>query len=461
MCRKKLDCSLIDGAELQVKGKKMMFFSTYYDFPKCQCASATHSVFCSTTPVGSRVFDGLEVLQNAKCSNPICSKAPSCQEVEGAEPQQGKPYPNCKCKKHLHSIQCNQTVAVRLADQGFDAASQVWANERCVAPRCVMAGADCPQKFNFDDVQEYVDNNRQAKEEDGQLAQMASLSNRINNLFSPVAGWTLQLHWDTGEERECRYVERVGIYTRDHTCALVFSSLGAGGGAKMLKDGLDAFPTTTEWCGIDKVLSGYADRLNDFIWGSRFQEFKDFLRSEANCSGGVIGVGHSMGGALTALMATCANRFPEKYWKTDALYTFAAPAPTYKHQLVNALPETFPVEVGVQKPGCFKGFRVYSDDKTIVDPIPAVSTLFHFKHPKMREYKITAGADGNYTKEERACDSEHAATYPIWEIFSFKSGFLGMKLHPATVYVQRILALSGIVRSPAQDEPQFKDKDEG
>jgi len=398
VCAKRPSCGMISGA-------------APVQFPWCVCKVESHGVYCGLERVAERLFNATALLPRSLCANPVCAREPTCGTIEGAEGRSSEPFPLCKCSTGLNSVQCGDRM---VAGQQFNA-STIWADPDCSRPRCVRAGRDCNVHVPQD---VYVPQMKQATGSDSFLAQMASISDRINSLDTPVSGWDLVKSWNTGDQRGCAYVENVGVYQRDGHCALAFSSTAR----------LSDMPTnmnvkTRTWCGLQGMQAGYARRLDDFVHGHRFNEFKDMLGDPGQCRS-VVGVGHSMGGALISMMAACANQ--KGYFNVDSLYTFGAPAVSTE-QLSNDRTED----------GCFAGYRIYIMDKNFMDPVPSVFSPLDFKHPKLREYRLVE-QDGNVTVLEHGCLENHTKDSP-----TFFASFPSIDLHRALAYVKRLLKIGG------------------
>jgi len=178
------------------------------------------------------------------------------------------------------------------------------------------------------------DSLEQARADDAFMAQMASLARGVYKFVTPIAGWELVEGWDYGadscEKGKRKYHQEVAIYSRDGQCVLAFA------GTDHVQDIIDDFkfqPVT--WCGIKGVHKGWATRLGwptdkeadtdpGFFGGAKFVEFNRYLKNPKFCGKGVIGVGHSMGGALAELAAACVNKKDNLIFKVRGLWTFGA-----------------------------------------------------------------------------------------------------------------------------------------
>lgn len=361
--------------------------------------------------VNKRVFSGF--VTNASSAE--------CRDVEGAESYDDELYRTCQCEEGYHSVQCGNSI---VAGRTFNVVALFTMNSVCEQqrPLCTKQVGTCNITFEHDTEHEYIEKGYQGTHTDPFLVQMASIANQINSLGTPVAGWELVRGWNIGDERNCAYVQHVGIYQRDGRCALSFSSTER---ISDLRTSAKAFTRT--WCDLPEVHGGYAARLDDFIHGHRFDEFMDFLNDKEQCPHGVVGVGHSMGAALISLMAACANS--KDFFTVGELYTFAAPGVS-KQQLTNFKSED----------GCFKGKRIYIEDAVFSDPVPALSYPFGFMHPKVQSYRIKYGGNSNYTVIEHDCSSYDAQVKP-------RPRTPNPALHLMTNYIRRLLARIGIARS--------------
>lgn len=310
--------------------------------------------------------------------------------------------------------------------------------------------ASCPeQKYTVPPVQDYLDALQQATADDPFVAQMASITNRINNLLEEVSGWKLEKWWDVGAtESKCSYIENVGIYRRSadvvdiddigtdaaenkSACVLAFSSMDGGRWqdwkTNFFKSG------KVSWCGFEGVHAGYVERASHFMDAnsSKFPGFSGYIQK--HCSKLVL-TGHSMGGAIATLVASCASKQPLLAWPPLALYTFGAPA-VAKPQLNTSI---------------FEGYRIYSKDNAVRDPIPPLSRMGwdNFEHPKLKPFKIKeSGFSGHLSFKLREAGSvaakgvpEYGPIYKPW-LLSDTVGFVN--LHSAKTYVARLLKMCG------------------
>lgn len=251
-----------------------------------------------------------------------------------------------------------------------------------------------------------------------------------------MAGWKLDLALDYGQDTCKPYRQHVGVYrswsakASGWQCVLSFA--GSNDFAD-LKTNYNLY--TEEWCGIPAVHSGFARRLDDFIHGyAWFKKFKAYLASEKTCGGGVVTTGHSLGGALVTLLAACAHR--RGWWTVDGVYTFGAPAMTWKTQVSNPL----------SKDGCFNGYRVYNSDSWLMDPFPATGSPLNFEQPKIQEIRVKSLSSRNFVYKSHACGSDHARQFPRARDKLWWTGGGLTTMHSSQIYVKRLLKLYGVYR---------------
>lgn len=294
-------------------------------------------------------------------------------------------------------------------------------------------------------VDEYELDLKQAKAKDPFVAQMASISNRINDLLPTVSNFQLVKKWDVGatESDNCDYVQYAGIYRLAHfvqyenlvdvkgPCVLAFSSMDLSrSGNRSEIFGKD---NTVNWCGFDGVHEGYAERARHFQFGKRFNEFDEFIRG--HCDNLAL-VGHSTGGAIATLVAACAYKANSPWgWPEDPhIYTFGAPAVATDR-------------IKGTQPDVFKGYRVFNQDEAWRDPIPALSRKAGFRHPKLSAFRISEEGFGakNMHFFETDGGSELSATIPDYDSPWLTDFTVGVsRLHGANIYVKRLLKLCGI-----------------
>lgn len=266
----------------------------------------------------------------------------------------------------------------------------------------------------------YYARDRNPGKKDSKLSQMAALAEGVYFWGSQLAGWTLVKHWDTLNRSDCLYTANVGIYKKitkgKPECALVFAG---SDDINAWKDNFNMLPTMTSWCGLSGVHQGFISRLNLFLEGERYPEFKSLLQS-GECGGGATIVGHSLGGALASAAAACISHRGE--YTVDGLYTFGSPGISVTQQ------------VGTQDGGCFKGARVYARVSGMQDPFPA--TLWHlgYQHPKLQTVIFEDG-----TPTVHRCVSGTAARSPSI------SPFFNKNLHAMEGYAGRALATENMV----------------
>merc|ERR1712107_687604 len=68
------------------------------------------------------------------------------------------------------------------------------------------------------------------------------------------------------------------------------------------------------WCGFEGVHKGFTEALRLFTQGFKFRSFQEYLQNPGNCPPHRTYVtGHSMGGAMAALLYACANQHEHNY----------------------------------------------------------------------------------------------------------------------------------------------------
>lgn len=120
----------------------------------------------------------------------------------------------------------------------------------------------------------------------------------------------------------------------------------------------DITASTTEWCGLSSIQTGFANAL-DAMWATgRLDAVITQLKGE-ECQGGVIVTGHSLGGALATLVAACAaTGEPKMQFGVDYVFTFGAPQISKK-----------PLSLGKAQGG-----RYFNEDHVsrLMDPVPTL-----------------------------------------------------------------------------------------
>jgi hypothetical protein len=183
----------------------------------------------------------------------------------------------------------------------------------------------------------------------------------------------------------------MGVYKKKDTneCSLVFSGSDDNGD---WYNNLWA-PLTTgifhSACGY-RAHSGFVSEARGFLRRSGYRFLEGVIRSD--CNGEVNVVGHSLGGAVATIIATCANH--EKLselakdedilgFEAKSLYTMGAPS----------VSET-PMSAGGTNM-CFEGLRVYNTFG--VDPVPAAATYaLGLKHPYVKSEDLNGEGEAHF-----------------------------------------------------------------
>jgi len=215
-----------------------------------------------------------------------------------------------------------------------------------------------------------------------------------------VPGWTMLARM---EVTPILSPDHLIIYAKDGVCALTFH------GANDAVDHAEANNyTLVDRCG-GGVHGGWWPELMNYLVDPRWEsEFVPILTS-SQCSH-VYTVGHSMGGYLSGLFATCANMddlvevSPGMQAITvDKVYSFGAPAIA-----VN------PPRNALSGSGCFDGARFYINDEFIADFAPPLYNGQGFKHPHLLPValELYRGSELSY-RSPGACSTVTATEVPI------------------------------------------------
>jgi hypothetical protein len=213
-----------------------------------------------------------------------------------------------------------------------------------------------------------------------------------------VFGWNLTDGFADGNDH-------VGLYQAGSTCVVAFA------GSNDPKDWMDNFDIRTiNKCGLDLHL-GFYNSLLASLQKYQWQRLAKVL-SGSTCKH-IVATGHSQGGAMASILATCANqyggldaslpKFPA--FTVDELYTIGAPGISKQ-----------PVNDDRTPNGCFSGMRVVNWDWGSYDPVPFVTHAVGFLHPRIELTRLileTSWWGGRtLTKESYPCTSSEALTYP-------------------------------------------------
>lgn len=228
---------------------------------------------------------------------------------------------------------------------------------------------------------------------------------------TPEVDWKLTKKWNH-KSKLFKGSDRIGIYTKGTQCAVAFA------GTDDVSDwAYDLDIRTVKGCGEYKFHRGFYTEFRNFVDGDTWKnEFAPFLQN--NCSD-IFVTGHSLGGAVATILATCANTVGDPLsqrlgFTVSKLYTIGAPC-VAKTQVKN----------GRSKSGCFDGARFYVQDKGDFDPVPFVAckkTGGSFRHPRVKAVMLhqtkkawltkqsKRKAEDSLTDKQYSCTSSQAST---------------------------------------------------
>jgi hypothetical protein len=200
------------------------------------------------------------------------------------------------------------------------------------------------------------------------------------------------------------------LYRRNDepVCALGFA------GSEDLKDWLHNvnFKTKT-WCGRKKVHSGFASYMDGIKKLPGLREMVGKMGDQKLCGNGIIALGHSSGGALASLFASCANA----WFKWDPRWQRLLSGVRVKEVYTFGAPE---VAVGgltndQSHDGCFSGYRFYREDDSLhYDPFPLALRLLTqslmipnggFRHPAIKAVRLDRDDTSAFHKHVYSCRS--------------------------------------------------------
>lgn len=253
---------------------------------------------------------------------------------------------------------------------------------------------------------------------------MATLADYVYDFTSPAGPWVLNKSWDQAS-KIFKGKDQVAIYQNGNQCAIAFA------GTDDVSDLSDDFDVRVKKaCGYS-FHRGFYDEFQNFLsgdaWSSKFQPY---LKSDA-CSGGIIAVGHSLGGALASVLATCANApgnplGDQLGFLIKSLYTIGAPA------LAKSSPRN-----GQTESGCFDGIRFFNEDSRTFDPVSYALAMVGFEHPRVKAVQLHSNSDDILSFNTYSCKSKEArfnSDEPGWQ-------FPSPRDHSAKTYISRIKKL--------------------
>lgn len=100
--------------------------------------------------------------------------------------------------------------------------------------------------------------------------------------------------------------DQVGVYEKNGHCLVAFQGVNDEHDYLSILGGLGPDPGPVDMCRL-KVNSGIAQEMQSFLQTPELGRMVEYLNDETKCSD-VTAVGHSMGGSLATLWATCANQ---------------------------------------------------------------------------------------------------------------------------------------------------------
>jgi len=250
---------------------------------------------------------------------------------------------------------------------------------------------------------------------------MAKIADFVYTFAGPAGPWILAKTWDQ-QSKLFGGKDHLAIYQSGNQCVVAFAGTDD---VSDLSDDLDV--REKEACG-HSFHKGFYEEFQNFLSGEKWSsEFQPYLKSDA-CSGGIIAVGHSLGGALASVFATCANA-PGNPLGTQlgflitSLYTVGAPA------LAKSSPRN-----GQTSSGCFDGARFFIEDSRTYDPVSYAAVLAGFEHPRVKAIQLHSNSDDILSFNTFWCQSDEAR---------FNSDEPGMQFpskddHRVTTYISRI-----------------------
>lgn len=261
-----------------------------------------------------------------------------------------------------------------------------------------------------------------------------------------AGGWkVVQKYINTTSKSIAPGMDVVALFRRENECVLSFA--GTTGLADWTTNLNIKSLQSLEECGLQNVHEGFFEDFVQFMLGDAWS---DEMEPEilSKCGGRLSVTGHSQGGTLAEIFATCVNRVDNvtlpDLWRwgqlvhsgrmvstrvtITGLYGVASPGCTVDYQLENALPG-----------GVFPGVRFFNMDSESFDPVPWITVVLNFQHAKYQTIQLPNPFKGQ-TLVKHEGGTYDARWQPLTSAVMGKS--ISLDYHLGPEYLRRILAFT-------------------
>lgn len=233
---------------------------------------------------------------------------------------------------------------------------------------CIPASNNCRTGWHYNEHYDHFTVDLSGSSEPAWEYQMVMLSAAVYVNADPGEGWKIAAYSPEGATKQ------MAIYQKNGECVLSFA-----GTDDLIDAEMDADAFWTEGCGYEFHRGFHADVVTE-LKSKHWQETFVPVLNGPVCNGSATVVGHSLGAAMAAVLAVCANSpgglssigVRTMDLNVKGLYTIGEPEIS-----------TVSARNGRAENGCFPGSRIYNADTMEHDPVPRSARDAGFVHPQV------------------------------------------------------------------------------